>query len=300
MIQTKTSQYVGAGVMAVGLHVLFFLALVFGVSWHNRLRPPVFADLWSQLPEPPPPPVVQPRITPPPPPPVVAKPAPKPKPKPDIELAEKKRKEKALAEKLRRQQEEKQKELEAKQKALEAKQKALEAKQKAQAEAQRQAQLKQQQEQEEKRRQAQAAQMAKEQTRRELEAEMARQMQAEAAQEIERLQQEDAARARNAEMAKLVKDYQERIRSKILGYLRLPVTLTGNPEVWYQVQLMPDGEVLKITLIKSSGQPAYDDEVGRAILKASPLPLPPDTEAAAKFRDGLKLKISPHENGMMG
>lgn len=298
MIQTKTSQYVGAGAMAVGLHVFFFLALVFGFSWHNRLRPPVYADLWSQLPEPTPPPVVKPRITPPPPKPVVAKPA--PKPKPDIALAEKKRKQKKLAEKRRRQQAEKQKELEAKQKALEAKQKELEAKQKAQAEARRQAQLKQQQEEAKKRRQAKAAQLAKEQTRRELEAEMARQMQAEAAQEIAQLQQADAARAHNAEMAKLVKDYQERIRSKILGYLRLPVTLTGNPEVWYQVQLMPDGEVLKITLIKSSGQPAYDDEVGRAILKASPLPLPPDTEAAAKFRDGLKLKISPHEKGMMG
>jgi colicin import membrane protein len=49
--------------------------------------------------------------------------------------------------------------------------------------------------------------------------------------------------------------------------------------------------------VKSSGQPAYDSEVERAILKASPLPLPGEKEAAAVFREGLTLKFRPLENG---
>ncbi len=63
----------------------------------------------------------------------------------------------------------------------------------------------------------------------------------------------------------------------------------------YQVRLLPDGEVLKLTLVKSSGQPAYDKQVERAVLRASPLPLPPDRELAAAFREDLILKFRPYE-----
>ena len=57
--------------------------------------------------------------------------------------------------------------------------------------------------------------------------------------------------------------------------------------------LLPNGEVRHAVLVKSSGQTAYDVEVERAILKASPLPLPNEKEAAAVFRGGLVLKFRP-------
>jgi colicin import membrane protein len=79
--------------------------------------------------------------------------------------------------------------------------------------------------------------------------------------------------------------------------VRLPHRLTGNPEAVFQVTLLPNGEVVRVTLVKSSGQPAYDSEVERAILKASPLPLPPEKDAAAVFRDGLTLKFRPFQDG---
>jgi colicin import membrane protein len=82
--------------------------------------------------------------------------------------------------------------------------------------------------------------------------------------------------------------------------VRLPQKLVGNPEAVFQVTLLPNGEVLRVTLVKTSGQPVYDAEVERAILKASPLPLPGDKGAAAPFRDGLILKFRPLENGVGG
>jgi colicin import membrane protein len=50
------------------------------------------------------------------------------------------------------------------------------------------------------------------------------------------------------------------------------------------VTLLPGGAVLKADLIKSSGYPAYDDAVERAILKSDPLPVPPDVQLFGRFR----------------
>ena len=45
-----------------------------------------------------------------------------------------------------------------------------------------------------------------------------------------------------------------------------------------------DGEVQEILLLKSSGTPAYDSAVERAILMAQPLPVPNDPDAFQAFR----------------
>jgi colicin import membrane protein len=49
-----------------------------------------------------------------------------------------------------------------------------------------------------------------------------------------------------------------------------------------------------VKLRRSSGNSAYDDAVQRAILRASPLPLPPDPAMFNMFRE-LNLKIRPKE-----
>jgi colicin import membrane protein len=66
----------------------------------------------------------------------------------------------------------------------------------------------------------------------------------------------------------------------------------GNPASVFVVTLLPTCEVLKITLIKSGGNKAYDDEVERAILKASPLPRPDKTEV---FERELRLTFRPKD-----
>ena len=52
----------------------------------------------------------------------------------------------------------------------------------------------------------------------------------------------------------------------------------SNIEARFEVVLLPGGEVLNANLKKSSGNPAYDAAVERAIMAAQPLPVPNDTD----------------------
>ncbi|MEW5786572.1 MAG: TonB family protein [Pseudomonadota bacterium] len=272
-------QHYSSGGLALLVHGLFLAALVFGVSWKNPPALPVEADLWAALPEllpppPPPEPLVEPAPLPPPPPVVEKLPS-----RADIAL-EKARKEEAArlaAEKARLEQERKDKE--------KAEQARLE-----------QDRLEKERLNREKLEQDRKEKEKKDLARRQMEQELARQMQddldAEGAQ-LRAIQE----RARASRQVKVINDFKHRIQAKILAYVRNPAKLTGNPEAVFQVTLLPNGEVARVTLVKSSGQPAYDSEVERAILKASPLPLPGEKEAAAVFRDGLTLKFRPQEEG---
>lgn len=88
--------------LAVGMHLLLFIFLFFGINWTRQEPSPVMAELWSQIPnvqiqpppapmpEPKPLPKVEPKPEPPPPPKVELK----PQPKPDIALQEQERKKK--------------------------------------------------------------------------------------------------------------------------------------------------------------------------------------------------------------
>jgi colicin import membrane protein len=105
-------------------------------------------------------------------------------------------------------------------------------------------------------------------------------------------QQADAARAAAAARAKALNEYIARIQAKVKGNWILPAELTGNPQAIFRVVQLPTGEVLSTRLVKSSGNTAYDAAVERAILKSSPLPLPPSREL---FHRELELTFRPHD-----
>jgi len=243
-----------SGALALVMHLLFLLLLVFGVSWqHKQTDSAVIVDLWNNLPalpqpraEPPPPEAKAPPEPPKPAPKVEPKPEPKPVIKPDIALKEK-------LEKDRKQKE----------------QEKLEAK-KLEQEKARLAALKEKQAKE-----AEAKRLAKE--------------------------QDDALRKVNAQQAaqaaargKQIDEYRRRISEKVKRFIVEPPNLQGNPEVEFDVVVLPGGEVLGVKLRKSSAVTAYDNAVERAILKAQPLPLPPDPALFNDFRE-LKLKFRPKE-----
>ena len=119
-------------------------------------------------------------------------------------------------------------------------------------------------------------------------------MNKELANETSSLRRAQQASQLGAEQAKMEATYKERIRSKIASMLNLPENMVGNPKAVFAVTVLPSGEVGSVKLISSSGQPAYDTAVERAILKAVPLPLPPDKAVAARFRD-LTLPIQPKQ-----
>ncbi|HWH47468.1 MAG TPA: cell envelope integrity protein TolA [Burkholderiales bacterium] len=319
---------VPSGILAVVVHLLFFGMLVFGISWQKKIAGPVVVDLWEDLPEPvrkvsapppkvdtPPKPVPEVRKEPPPPPPKVEAP---PKPSPaDIELREKLRKQKeedearrleekkaAEAEKRRlaeeRRAEEEQRKIEKEQRRAEEEAKRLEQeKLKREEEARR---LEEQKQLEERKREEEVKRVEQEKLKREAEArdraaavERERQQQ-----EIQRKQREaDEARRRveaaeRAAQQKVIDDWKVRIQEKIRGRVVVPANIQGNPEARFEVVLLPGGEVLNITLKKSSGVEAYDTAVGRAIMAAQPLPVPDGDLFQENFRE-LHLKFRPKD-----
>jgi len=260
-----------AGALALGVHAVFVLLLVFGMSWQTQHPAPVMVDLWEALPPAPPaaarparPPAPAPVKAPEPvkaapaPPPVVDEPPP---PKaPDIALEKKK----AEAERLQK---------------LQAMQLAEE---KARAEAASKVQEKQLAEQ--KKRELLRQMEEEDLTRRmagEAAASQARQTQLAEAQA--RQAEAAAASKRQAEVAGVIGQYRDLISAKVRGNTRLPDNLTGNPQVRCLVRLLPTGEVQSVRVTQSSGNAAYDEAVVRAIEKSSPLPLPNDRDARAAF-----------------
>lgn len=246
--------------LAIGIHVIIVLMLIFGVSWHRRQPDPsAVVDLWGSMstpreakpePEPELPKPVPKPVPPPPPPP---KPEPKPEPKPDIALKEKLEKERKLKE---------EKELERK-KEEDAKKLKEEARK-------------------------------KEDERRKVEQE--RELERRKEEEIRRLaaEKEAASKAAMATQSRAFNEYITRIQNKIRGNIP-PMNLEGNPEVEFDVVILPGGEIMDggVRLRRSSGVPAYDSAVERAILKSSPLPVPPPTDPLFDSFRRPTLKIRP-------
>ncbi|HWN29953.1 MAG TPA: cell envelope integrity protein TolA [Burkholderiales bacterium] len=267
-----------AALLAVLMHVLFFILLVFGISWQSRHPQVTAVDLWSDLPpapQPVEPPKPAPEVKAPPAPMPEARPEPKPEPKPeakpepvkpDILLKEKAEKEKADREKADREKAEKEKAEKEKRKREEL-QRLAEVKRKVEAEQQRQVK----------------EQLAKEEEERQTKQDR------EAA--LKTFQTEQAMQA--AAQNRLIQETIDKIQAKIRPYV-VPPDIQGNPEAVYKVVLLPGGYVLSATLVKSSGVPAYDGSIERAISKAEPLPVPSDPVLSQKFRE-LELRFRPND-----
>ncbi len=217
---------------AVGIHALFMMFLVFGLTWQRQYHPETNSvDLWASLPssQPPlpiPPPAVKPEPVEPP---IETSPAPTPQiAKPDIALKDKIEREQHVIEEKRKEEE------------------------KHQQDAQR------------------------------------------LAQEQEKARQNLATQQKAARQSEIDK-YKKAISDKIKRYISAPQNMQGNPEAEFIIRVLPGGEVLAAPLKKSSGVPAYDDAVERAILRAQPLPLPsPESPIFNEFRE-LDLTWKPHE-----
>ncbi len=102
--------------------------------------------------------------------------------------------------------------------------------------------------------------------------------------------------AAKAALPKIIDDWRARIQAKISGRIVVPPNVVGNPEVRFKVVLLPGGEVLSANLKKTSGNPAYDAAVERAINAAQPLPVPDDTDLFQENFRELYLSFYPRGN----
>lgn len=262
---SRPGSRLAAGALALGVHVLFALVLVFGVSWQTQQPAPVMVDLWDTVPEMPRPIPVAPRQPKPELLPVVRPPRSEPVTRPDSpprtpDIALEKQKavradeEKALADAAR-----------------------------AEADVMKQA------------REKQLAEQKKRELLRQMEEEdLARRMADEDAENKARqmkMQAEArlAASRRQAATANLIQQFRDQISAKVRGNTRLPEGLKSDLEVRCLVKLLPTGEVRSVRVTQSSGNPAFDEAVVRAIEKSSPLPLPAERDARAEFLPELSL-----------
>lgn len=94
---------------------------------------------------------------------------------------------------------------------------------------------------------------------------------------------------------KFIDDWKMRIQAKIKSRVVVPPNIAGNPEARFEIVLLPGGEVLSASLKKSSGYPAYDAAVERAISAAQPLPVPANTDLFQENFRELDLIIRPKD-----
>ncbi|RUR13187.1 cell envelope integrity protein TolA [Legionella sp. km772] len=120
--------------------------------------------------------------------------------------------------------------------------------------------------------------------------------------DLERKQQEEAAAkqqaAANAEkqarIAGEVDKYKALIVNAIGRHWILPDNADSSLSSQFRIRLAPNGEVLEVSLTKSSGDALLDRSAQTAIHKASPLPVPTDSETFSLFRD-ISLTVRPEQ-----
>lgn len=271
--------------LALIAHALLIIALTWGVSWRREAEnDAVEAELWSSTiqqaapravaPTPPAPaPAPTPAPPPPPPPPQAARPpepAPPPPKQPDIALE----REKKLREQKEREQEEARQQ---QQKKLEAARKAAQEKKEQEArERERAEQEAERKEQQQKLAEAKKKQEAEAAKKKEAEAKATAQAAADRAATLKRMQamagtggEGNAARSSGPSG-----NYAGRIQAAIRPNITYPDvdTVSGNPMAEFDVRLAPDGTIVGVKLLKSSGVPGWDDAAERALKKTDKLP----------------------------
>jgi colicin import membrane protein len=120
---------------------------------------------------------------------------------------------------------------------------------------------------------------------------MKRQAEAEAAAQARQAEQNAQ---RQAQMSGEVDKYKALILNAIAKHWILPENADRSLASLFRLRLAPDGTVLEVVLLQSSGDPLLDRSAQTAIYKASPLPVPTDPQLFSLFRDN-NLKVRPEQ-----
>lgn len=107
-----------------------------------------------------------------------------------------------------------------------------------------------------------------------------------------------AAAAQNAQNQARIAGEVDKYRALILNAISknwiLPEHVDSGLTSQFRIRLAPDGTVMDLSLIRSSGDPLLDRSAQTAIYKASPLPVPTNAETFNLFRD-INLTVRPEQ-----
>jgi colicin import membrane protein len=288
----------------VGVHALLLAFLVIGVNWTNNQPVAVEAEVWDTsvqqaappAPQPEPQPEPEPETPPPAPtprvvtPPPVVEPAP-PK-QPDIALEREKKRKEELKQRKEEERLEREREL-AQKREEEKKEKALAEKKARDDAAKKELAKKEEADKKKKADKEKAEKLAKEKAEKADAAKLAKLRD----EELKRITSGagnpgSSGSAEKSTAPRIDKGYIASIAAKIKGNTTYPgdTDVPGNPEVVFQVEQLPTGEILSVRKTKSSGIPAFDEAVERGINKSSPLPKKKDGTVERSVQVGFKLK----------
>ena len=255
--------------LALGAHALLIWALAVGVNWRSSSDDRVAeAELWALVPQ-----AAAPRAAEPPPPPAAAVERPAPAPKADDRAAEMEaelaaQREKRRKDEMRRQAEEEPERQEARRKQLAAERREAE---------KREAERRKLSEQKKTEREAKAEEARREQQRQE---------------NLRRLQGLAGASSTSgspgavgsaARSAGPSAGYAGRIMARIKPNITFTETLTQRQVAEVLVRCAPDGLIISRRIVKSSGNPAWDEAVLKAIDKTERLPRDTDGRVPAEI-----------------
>ncbi|MGB5535921.1 MAG: cell envelope integrity protein TolA, partial [Thiogranum sp.] len=105
-------------------------------------------------------------------------------------------------------------------------------------------------------------------------------------------EQERMAAQRQSVMQRMINEYVLYIQEKVQRSWIRPPGSASTLSCTVEVRLIPGGEVIDAQIVRSSGNPAFDRSVESAVFKASPLPVPSDSEVMEQFRS-LRFEFKP-------
>lgn len=98
--------------------------------------------------------------------------------------------------------------------------------------------------------------------------------------------QQDKLAAEHLEfMLEEVDKYRAAFQTVIEDNRILSSVFTGAISCKIRIRLLPDGSIASVSVVESSGNPAYDDMSTAAVYKSAPFPMPQDQELYAQLRD---------------
>lgn len=112
----------------------------------------------------------------------------------------------------------------------------------------------------------------------------------------QKLLKQQAAAALKAQHDKIVSEQQAMLESEVDKYRAefaaaieenrvLSSVFAGDIRCKLKIMLLPDGSVLSIKVLESSGNVAYDEMSAKAVYKSAPFPMPQDQELYKQLRE---------------
>jgi len=111
---------------------------------------------------------------------------------------------------------------------------------------------------------------------------------------LEAEERERAAQANEARAMAAMSEFEGLIRQQITRSWNQPSGVPKGLSCLVRVRLAAGGEILGVSIVKSSGNPLFDRSVENAVYKAAPLPVPEDPELFKYVRE-INIRFDPED-----